>query len=52
MIQLIYAIHHDGIRHLLFAQPASFDVRKWAESRRDAFRLLGIVKLEVEKMKV
>lgn len=52
MIQIIYAIHGDGTRHLLFVQPATFDVSVWAESRRAAFRLLGIVKIEVEKMEV
>jgi hypothetical protein len=50
-IQLIWANNADGTKYCLFTRPMSFDVEKWAESRRAAFRILNIVGITVEEIK-
>jgi hypothetical protein len=45
---LIFAVHISGCRHLLFRAPAGFDVHAWFESRKEALRLLGVVKAYYE----
>jgi hypothetical protein len=44
---LVMAQLSDGSTRHLILVPASFDVEVWAKSRRESFRLLGIVGLEV-----
>lgn len=41
----------DNTRTLMFVRK-EFDVQKWAESRRDGFRMLGIVRLVVEEIEI
>jgi hypothetical protein len=50
--QIIWANNNDGTRFCLFIRPASFDVEKWAQSRQQAFRILGITGITVEEMEV
>lgn len=46
---LIYAILHDGVKTLLTKTTnTNFDIQKWANSRREAFCILGIVAIEYE----
>lgn len=40
---LIFA---DGARHLATVVSADFDTQRWAESRREAFAMLQVVKVE------
>lgn len=41
----IIAIHSDGSRHLLFVAPVDFDTQAWAQSRRQAFAMLDVVRV-------
>lgn len=43
----VLAHHADGGCVKLFVVPSDFDIQAWAESRRDAFKLLNVVRLEL-----
>lgn len=47
-MKAIIAVHSDGARHLLFVAAVDFDTQAWAETRRKAFALLGVVKIVEE----
>ena len=47
----VYAILDDGTRGYLLTVSADFDLQTWAESRRDAFKLLRIVRLVTEELR-
>lgn len=47
-MKAIIAVHSDGVRHLLFVVAEAFDTQAWAETRRKAFALLGVVKIVEE----
>jgi hypothetical protein len=48
-MKAIVLIGEDGGRHLAFVAPMSFDVQAWANSRRQAFALLRIVRVVVDE---
>lgn len=52
MRQLVFVIMHDGAQHYMFSAPETFDVPKWAESRRAAFTRLGVRGLRIETVEV
>lgn len=44
-MKALMAVWRDGTRHLLMVVPSSFDTQAWAESRREAFALLEIIRI-------
>jgi hypothetical protein len=49
MITLIYMVFRDGRRDLLHVVSGAFDAEAWYQARLGALRLLGVVRVEVEK---
>lgn len=47
-LTLVYGTTYNGLRTLLIKTTENFDYKRWFESRKDALKLLGIVKIEVE----
>lgn len=47
----VYTHFADGTRSCLFVRRADFDVDAWAQSRQQAFRILGVTKITVEKLR-
>ena len=44
-MKALVAVCNDGARHFLMVVPSSFDTQTWAESRREAFALLKIIRI-------
>ena len=44
-MKALVAVFSDGSTHMLMTVPSSFDTQAWAESRREAFALLKIVRI-------
>jgi hypothetical protein len=44
-MKALIAVCSDGARHFLMVVPSSFDTQAWAESRREAFALLEIIRI-------
>lgn len=47
-MKALIAVCSDGARHMLMVVPSSFDTQAWAESRREAFALLEIIRIVEE----
>lgn len=49
---VLYAFTTDGVRDFLWAKmlPANFNWQAWAESRKEAMRVLGIARFAVEEI--
>lgn len=45
-MKAIVLVNRDGTRCLAFVVSADFDTQAWANSRREAFRILDVVKVE------
>ena len=44
-MKALIAVWRDGSRHMLMVVPSSFDTQAWAQSRREAFALLEIIRI-------
>jgi hypothetical protein len=47
-MKALILVCRDGARHLAFVAPAAFDTQAWAQSRREAFALLRVVRVVEE----
>jgi hypothetical protein len=47
-MKALVAVGAHGGRHMLMVVPTDFDTQTWAESRREAFALLEIVRVVEE----
>jgi hypothetical protein len=47
-MKALIGISRDGGRHMLMTVPKHFDTQAWANSRKDAFALLEIVRIVEE----
>ena len=46
---IIISYHKDGTA-ITIVRPANFNVQEWMDSNKENFRLLGIVRVESEKI--
>ena len=53
-LQLVYANFADGTRNLLHVRDGEWDAATWTKrpSLQNAFRLLGVVRIDVERIVV